>query len=163
MGRPPKDKAIVKELKDENFNESYESVLKILLEYLEFHGHRKTPERFSILREIYSIKGHFDIEFLYNRMKSNKYRVSRATLYNTVDLLVDAKLIIKHQFGNHGAQYEKTIKLKHHDHFINLVNGEILEFFDPRIEEIKDSIERNYKVKVSHYSLTFYGTVDDQD
>lgn len=161
MGRPPKDKTIVKELREDNINESFESVMKILVEYLEYHGHRKTPERFSILREIYSINGHFDIEALYNRMKNNKYRVSRATLYNTVDLLVDAKLIIRHQFGNHGAQFEKSIKFKYHDHFINLANGEMIEFYDPRIEEIKTSLEANYNVKVSHYSLTFYGSPND--
>lgn len=163
MGRPPKDKNIIKEFKDDNLNESYESVQKILVQYLEFHGHRKTPERFSILREIYSTNGHFDIEMLYNRMKNNKYRVSRATLYNTVDILTDAKLITKHQFGNQGAQFEKTIKLRHHDHFINLANGNILEFFDPRIEEIKAALETNYNVKVSHYSLTFYGTTKDEE
>ena len=88
-----------------------EAVKKILTEYLETHGHRKTPERFAILEAIYSIKGHFGIDTLYNLMlNEEKFRVSRATLYNTIILLMDAKLVIKHQFGG-SSQYEKSYNM----------------------------------------------------
>ncbi len=142
------------QLKEDNL----EKVKKVLTHYLEENQHRKTPERFSILEEVYMSNEHFDIDTLYIKMKQKNYRVSRATLYNTIELLLDAKLVRKHQFGDQYATYEKSYFNKQHDHLILTDTGEVIEFCDPRIQLIKANIEEMFNVKISNHSLYFYGS-----
>ena len=131
-----------------------EEVRQRLEDFLAAGGHRKTPERFAVLAEIYTQGGHFDVDNLLERMKAQGAKVSRATLYNTIELFIEAGLVRRHRFGEQ-SQYEPGYPARQHDHII-LDNGEVLEFCDPRIQQIKATLEDHFGIEILHHALHIY-------
>ena len=137
--------------------ELLQQVQQLFSEYLEQHQQRKTTERFAILEEIYSRNDHFDAESLFFEMKQKNHNVSRATVYNTLDILQECDLVTKHQFGNNQARYEKSYGYRQHDHLICLDCNKVLEFCDPRIHQITTRMGDLLHFDIPHHSLIMYG------
>ena len=97
------------------------TIKEVLRQYLQQKGFRNTPERYTILEEIYNMEHHFNVDDLYLLMMQKKYHVSKATIYNTIEIFLDAGLIRKHQFGEKtltSSSYEKSYFDKQHDHLV---------------------------------------------
>ena len=124
-------------------------------EYLTFRKHRKTSERYAILDHIYTIKGHFNMDSLFNSMLGASFRVSRSTLYNTIELLLDCGLVVKHQFGANASQYERAYGNENHDHIICIDCGEVRESRSNLISDAQ--LKKIKKFTVSYYSMYIYG------
>lgn len=142
-------------------------IKEVLRQYLLDNKFRNTPERYTILEEIYNLEHHFNVDDLYLIMMKKKYHVSKATIYNTIEIFLDAGLIRKHQFGEKtltSSSYEKSYFDKQHDHLVVYKKDsdkeieEIIEFCDPRIQGIKEAIEDAFGVQIDTHSLYFYGT-----
>lgn len=140
-----------------------EEVRKIFSGYLKKQGLRQTPERFSIFDEVYETDDHFDADELYVRLKQKEVAVSRATVYNTLDLLIECNLVVKHQFGDKQAKYERSFSFWQHDHLICLDCNELFEFCDPRIQSIQEMVSDILKFSIVHHSLNLYGHCNRED
>jgi Fur family ferric uptake transcriptional regulator len=138
-------------------NKIREIVKQKFTEYLTANNCRKTQERYAILDLIYSEPGHFNMDSLYEAMSSKKkFRVSRATLYNTMQLLVDCKLVLKHQFGQNLSVYEKAYNNDFHHHLICTVCNKIKEYKDSELKTVILNKKINHFTP-SHYNLYIYG------
>jgi len=134
-----------------------EEVRTIFSAFLKERNQRQTPERLAILEETYATDDHFDADELYLRIKQRGLRVSRATVYNTLDLLIDCNLVVRHQFGSKQAKYERAYSYWQHDHLICMDCNEVMEFCDPRIQSIQEMVSEIYKFDIKHHSLHMYG------
>ncbi len=134
-----------------------QTVRKIFKEYLEKKNLRKTEERFNILEVIYSLKEHFDVESLFSQIKKRKLPMSRATIYNTLELLLDCGLITRHQFGKNISRFETSYSFRQHDHLICEDCEKVFEFCDPRIHQIQSTMGDILEFQITHHSLNLFG------
>ena len=125
--------------------------------FLDTQGYRKTPERFAVMDELFAHEGHLDADGLFLIMRNKNYSISRATIYNTLDLLVECGLAAKHHFKNKNALYEQSLIYQHHNHFVCNDCNKIKEFSDPRLEDIKESVGKELGSTIILHSLVFYG------
>ena len=140
----------------EKENNVKETVRKIFADYLNENKCRKTPERFAILELIYTEQRHFDMDTLYEAMNERNFRVSRATLYNTMQLLLDCKLVLKHQFGQSMSFYERAYHNDYHHHLICTRCHKVQEYKDTEIKNLIHNKKIN-RFTPTHFSLYIYG------
>lgn len=118
--------------------------------------HRITPERFEVLDAVMDYEGHFGADDLYVVMKNKKSGVSRATVYNTLELLVQCGLLTKRNFGDNMTHFEFTFRKQRHDHLICVDCGRIVEFTNTRLKNIPREISEELGFEYTNYSFNIF-------
>ncbi len=130
---------------------------KIFQNFLVKKGLKLTKERISVLKEIFSFKRHFEPEHLYLRIRESGLKASRASVYRTLNLLVESGLLEKVTRTEKGNVYEHTIGREHHDHMICDKCGEIIEFYSEKIESLQKEICRKNNFRGDSHTLVIRG------
>lgn len=117
-----------------------------------------TPERRLILKEVLLMHSHFDVEQLFERLRRKNLQISRATIYRTLPLLVDDKIIkeVPRDQDNY-VKYEHIVGHDHHDHLLCIRCGKVYEFKNEQIEKLQEIICRKYKFKQLEHQMGIKG------
>ncbi|MFA7360991.1 MAG: transcriptional repressor [Candidatus Kapaibacterium sp.] len=128
------------------------------IEYLKKNNHRITNERFLILDSALSMDNHFDADELYSKMKCDYIKVSRATVYNTLELMSRCKILTKHNFKGDRARYEKKFGRRNHYHIICLKCNKIIEFENNSIEKTLTKLCNSKNMVLFDHSLQVFAS-----
>lgn len=134
---------------------------EIFRNFLKSGKNRITPERFEVMEAALDHEGHFGADDLYILMKNAESRVSRATVYKTLELLVQCELLSKRHFGENLTRYESSFKRQIHDHLICIDCGRIVEFSDPKIKKLPEKISKELGFHLESYSFNIFGRCID--
>jgi len=135
---------------------------EIFRNFLKSESHRITPERFEVLDYALQQSGHFGADELYIAMKTKSSNISRATVYNTLELIAKCGLLAKRNFGDGKTNYESNFGRKNHDHLICTNCGEIIEFNSPEIQNIISDVSKRLGFEPSDYSFNIFGKCKDE-
>jgi len=134
----------------------HKQAAEILREFLKKGKNRITPERFEVMDSALDYDGHFGADDLYVIMKNQKSRVSRATVYKTLELLVQCDLLSKRNFGDNMTRYESSFKRQSHDHLICMDCGRIVEFTNTSLENIPQKLSKSLGFNFENYSFNIF-------
>lgn len=131
--------------------------------FLYAHNGKVTNERLALLRAIYENDGHYSVDELLELMRTQSQRISRATVYRTLDLLVQSGLVKKLAIEGQETRYESAMTQGHHDHIICVDCHKILEFYDDALEKMQDEILDQHHFKMVRHVHQLYGRCTQVD
>ena len=130
---------------------------KLFTQFLEKKDLKLTSQRRVILKKAMEAQGHFSAEALLDLAKKEDRTVSKATVYRTLVLLKESRILEEQDFGDGKKLYERAQGRKHHDHFVCIRCGRILEFENDQIERLQDDQAKKMDFKIVYHSLKLFG------
>ena len=139
----------------------YEEVLEKFKAQLRLMNLKVTKERVIILEEVMKRTDHFDADQFAADLSTKGVRVSRATVYRTLDILNDLKIVEKSTLGHKHQHYENMVDRAHHDHLVCTECDKVIEFLEPRIEELQEEVCKKHGFEIKDHSLQLFGVCPD--
>ena len=124
-------------------------------EYLRTSGLKTTRQRDEIASWFFSVKGHVSADDLCRQLRRRTPGIGVSTVYRTMRLLRDAGLAHERHFSDGEALYENVAS--HHDHCICTSCGTIIEFENPRMEELQEAVAARYGFHLTSHKMELYG------
>lgn len=129
-------------------------------EFLQRQGQKLTSERSALVREIFSIHYHFEVDELLFKMKGKNVKISRATIYRSLELLVKSGMVRRVHLGEDHYHYERVTGDSHHDHLVCTICGAVIEFHDEELEQRQREICARNKFTPTFHNLQILGVCD---
>ena len=149
----------------ENHAEVDEQLVKdkeaAFLEFIQSKGLKTTRQRSTIVTTFFRLHGHISVEELLREVKQVNPKIGYATVYRTLHLLVESKLVEERRFGDGLARYEGRSEVEHHDHMICLECGKISEFYNPHLEALQEKLAEDNNFEIYRHRLELYGKCKD--
>lgn len=139
---------------------SVEKEITRFQEFLQERGLKLTSERIALVRHIFSTHYHFDADELLFKLKAQNIKISRATIYRTLELLVKSGMVRRVHLGEDHYHYEHVAQDSHHDHLICTTCGGVIEFHDPVLEARQREICAKKKFTPTFHNLQILGVCD---
>lgn len=116
-----------------------------------------TSQREQVADVLFAAGGHLSVDDIEQLLRSRDVHVGKATIYRTLDLLVESRMVVERDFGEGFRRYERVPGHPHHEHLICLRCGKVVEFQNDRLERLKALIADEYGFQHSHHRLEIYG------
>ncbi|MEZ6184425.1 MAG: Fur family transcriptional regulator [Planctomycetota bacterium] len=129
--------------------------------YLRNQGLKLTTQRERIVRRVLKITKHFSAEELFDLLRKERSRISKATVYRTLSLLVEARLLAEHDFELGHKLYEKSHRDEHHDHLICVACRAIFEFHNHEIERLQEEVAESHDFAITYHTHQIFGTCSE--
>lgn len=136
---------------------AHQTEREIFRDYIRRQGGRVTPERLRLFDEIFSQHGHIDADRLYRSIRRQGRKISRATVYRNLELLVDCGLVRRQRLGQDRYLYEHVHPGQAHDHLVCRVCDRVVEFISPAISALQREIARAHGFDPSEHTLQISG------
>ncbi len=135
--------------------------LNLFHDYLARNGLKVTSQRTAVVKKFLESEGHCSTEDLYLTLRGKLERIGYATVHRTLKLLVDSGLAEELHFGDGCTRFEATRSNQHHDHMVCLQCGRVIEFAEPRIEELQKRVAEHHDFMMRAHRLELYGLCRD--